>query len=60
MYDIKNINDKDKWNELVSNSENNNIFLKSYYLDCLKDNVDYFIIKKKSERRVILTYQLIL
>ena len=49
MYDIKNINDKDKWNELVSNSENNNIFLKSYYLDCLKDNVDYFIIKKKSE-----------
>ena len=28
MYDIENINDKDKWNELVSKSENKKYFFK--------------------------------
>ena len=47
MYTIENIKDENKWDELVSKSENNNIFLKSYYLNCLKDNINFFIIKKK-------------
>ena len=49
MYKVVNIENKEKWDDLVSRSENNNIFLKSFYLDCLNNKIEYFLIKKKDE-----------
>ena len=42
-YLIQKINDHSQWDNLVSKSLNNNIFLKSYYLMPLEEKVDFFI-----------------
>ncbi len=48
-YLIQKINDHSQWDNLVSKSLNNNIFLKSYYLMPLEEKVDFYIIKKTSK-----------
>ena len=54
MYKIKTINDKQKWDNFISSSPQNNIFFKSFFLETFK-TIEKKMIFKGSEPKACIT-----